>query len=114
MQTEDGAVLSQYNEDGSENTWKKLDPIGIIQVTLVPKINLLPQHVLQIDKAAGNQFIRRFARGLMKWSAEGIGQTEYMNCIVTKHFRYYASAYGHTWITPHDYEFYPTAKDRPK
>ena len=60
METSDGTVLKQYNEDGSENTWKQLDVDKVVRVTYMPKIAMLPSHTCLIDISKGERFIRRF------------------------------------------------------
>ena len=41
METVDGKVLKQYNEDGTENTWKSLDPDKVVRITFNPAISIL-------------------------------------------------------------------------
>ncbi len=59
IETVEGIVLRQYNEDGSENSWKQLDADKIVRVTYIPKIALLPSHSCLIDISKGERFIRR-------------------------------------------------------
>lgn len=103
METEDGLVLPQY-EEGKENTWKTLDTEKIIRVSFVPRISILPQHNVIINKKAGEKFIKRFARGFIKLHAGGL--KEYANCVVTNRYRFWVFSNGSTMVTDRNYEVY--------
>lgn len=99
--------LRQYNEDGSENTWKQLNPNEIVRVILRPRqLPMLPTHRVLIDRDRGVRFVRRFGRGFIKQTAQGFQLAGYLNCIVTTHFRFYALHTGECVITDKDYELY--------
>jgi len=104
METADGEVLKQYEEDGKENTWKSLDADKIVRVSFIPAINLLPRHDLLINIDEGDRFIRRFGRGFLKSGPDGWGLKLYSNCVVTNRCRYYVLSNGRTFCTHRDHE----------
>jgi len=101
METDDGNVLRQYEEDGRENTWKKLDPERVVRVSLVPLVAILPQHNIFINRNAGELFIKRFARGFLK---PGTGLKEYVNCIVTNRYRVWVFSDGRVLVTDKNFD----------
>ncbi|NOR27597.1 MAG: hypothetical protein GQ540_03600 [Lutibacter sp.] len=103
IETLDGEKLEQYNSDGSENSWKGLNKKRIHKVSFIPNSPFLKQHELIIDTFNGNYFQRRFGRGFLKQSNQ-FKLSEYLNCIVTKHFRFYLTSDGQVIITPNNYE----------
>lgn len=105
METLDGTVLKQFEDDGTENTWKSLDTDKIIRVTFIPAIATLPTHNVFIDHSAGEKFIRRFARGFLKQKI-GFNLAEYVNCIVTNRYRFWVFSNGNCLITQKNYEVY--------
>lgn len=105
METADGTVLKQFNDDGTENTWKSLNPDEVVRITFLPKIAILPKHDILIDINNGERFIRRFGRGFLKQKI-GFNLSEYVNCIVTNNYRFWLFSRGNTLITRKDYEVY--------
>jgi hypothetical protein len=111
IETIQGDILSQYNKDGSVNSWKKL-PTGqplsfdsVVRVSLIPTISLFTRHDCFIDIANGERFIKRFARGFLKMGSNGL--TEYVHIIVTNKYRMHIfSSTGSVKITNPNYEFY--------
>jgi hypothetical protein len=107
METVDGQILSQYEADGKENTWKVLPIEKIIRCSFLPSVPGFPRHDVLIDLAAGEQFVRRFGRGFLKQTKEGIQLKEYLNCCVTQKYRFYViHSCGRTLVTRQDYEVY--------
>lgn len=107
VETEGGFILSQFNKDGQENSWKVVDPEAVIRISFVPRMSNfpVPRHDILIDRANGERFIRRFGRGFIKQSA-GFELSEYINCCVTNNYRLYVFSSGRTLITRPDYEVY--------
>lgn len=105
METVDGSVLKQFNDDGSENTWKSLDPDKIVRVTFTPTIGVLPTHNVLIDVSKGERFIKRFGRAFLKQKI-GFNMAEYINCIETNNYRFWVFSTGSCLITRKDYEVY--------
>jgi hypothetical protein len=106
METVDGQILKQYEPDGKENTWKSLDPEKIVRVTFTPVISILPEHTVSINHAAGEKFIKRFARGFQKDKGQGFHLAEYINCVVTNRYRVWVFSTGRVIITDPNYELY--------
>jgi hypothetical protein len=107
IETVDGDVLRQYEENGKENTWKGLPLEKIVRCSFLPKIALFPRHDVLIDLPAGEKFVKRFARGFLKQTPEGIKLKEYLNCCVTNNYRFYVfGSCGRTIVTRKDYEVY--------
>lgn len=79
METSDGIILKQYEEDGKENTWTTLDTDKVIRVSFIPSLSLLPRHDCFIDIASGEKFIRRFRRNLQKKTTTNLDSLM-MNC----------------------------------
>ena len=106
METLNGTILKQYNEDGTENSWKSLNPDEIIRVTFIPLIPVFAKHSVIIDISVGERFIKRFGRGFMK-QKDGFQLSEYLNCVVTNKYRFYLfSSNGGCLITHKDREVY--------
>jgi hypothetical protein len=106
IETVDGLITRQY-VNGLENTWKGLSLDKIVRCSFIPQIALLPRHDVLIDLAAGERFVRRFGRGFLKQTSEGIKMKEYLNCCVTNKFRFHVfGSCGRTLITREDYEVY--------
>jgi len=103
METADGVILSQFEPDGKENTWKTLDPDQVVRVSLLPVIELLPRHDVLIDISKGDKFIRRFGRGFLKMRDKFQLKT-YLNCIVTNRCRFYVVSNGRCIVTHRDFE----------
>jgi hypothetical protein len=105
METIDNIILNQYNEDGTENSWKKLNADEIVRISLIPCINLLPRHDVFIDLNNDEKFVKRFARGFKK-ARDGFALSEYVNCIVTNKYRLWVLSSGRCILTHKDYELY--------
>lgn len=106
METADGTILPQFNEDGSENTWKKLDVNKIVRVSIIPTMSLLPQHDVLIPIDRGVRFVRRFGRGFIRQKAD-FKLDEYVNCIVTNKYRFYVfHRSGRALVTDMNHEVY--------
>ena len=107
METVDGVILKQYEENGKENTWKNLDVSKIVRVSFIPCIPILPRHELLIDIDQGDRFVRRFGRGFIKHDkADGFGLKIYLNCIVTNRCRFYVISNGRAVCTHRDHDIY--------
>ena len=106
METSNGQVLLQYNPDGSENSWKKLDTETIMRVTFRPRIASMPAHTCFIDLLNGERFIRRFARNFKKSTGNGFKDFERINCVVTNRYRFWVFSDGTCWTTERDFEVY--------
>lgn len=105
METIDGIILKQYEENGIENSWKKLNIDEIIRISLIPCINLLPRHDVFIDINKGDKFIKRFGRGFIT-QKDNFELSEYVNCIVTNKYRMYILSSGRVILVHKDYELY--------
>ena len=105
IETTEGGIRKQYEEDGKENTWKDLPLEKIIRLSFIPSIPLLPQHDVIINHEKGQRFIRRFGRGFLKQKIN-FNLAEYVNCCVTNHFRVYVLSSGRCLVTDPDYELY--------
>ena len=105
METVDGKVLKQFNDDGTENTWKSLDANKVVRVTFRPTIKVLPTHNLLIDIGNGERFVKRFGRAFLKQKI-GFNMAEYINCIETNNYRFWLYSNGNCLITRKDYEVY--------
>jgi len=104
METTDGTVLRQYDDDGQQHSWKDLNPLHVVRVTFLPKISTLPTHNVFIDHSQGEQFIRRFARGFIKQTPDGFKLKEYVNCCVTNRYRLWVFCNGACMVTHKNYE----------
>lgn len=106
IETIDGTIYKQYNEDGSENSSKKIDPDLVVRISYIPKVALFPQHDVIVNLNIGDRFIRRFGRGFIK-QVEDFKLVEYLHCIVTNRYRLYIfSSCGKCLVTDKDYEVY--------
>lgn len=106
IETSDGLVVRQYDENGNECTWKTIDTDKVARVSLIPSLPVLPRHDIFIDAAKGEKFIRRFGRGFIKNTETGYQVKEYMNCIVTNKYRLYVFSDGRSMITNPEQEVY--------
>jgi len=106
LETNTGQVISQYNPDGQENTWKSVSPDSVVRFSFIPTVNILPRHDAFIDASVGEKFIKRFARGFMRQNAQGIQLKEYVNCCVTNRYRFWVFSNGRALVTRADYEVY--------
>jgi len=107
METKDGKVVRQYDENGKEQSWKKLvNPDDVVRVSLIPRLSVLPRHDVVIDRSAGEKFIKRFGRGFIKQAEDGLKLREYVNCIMTNRYRFWVFSDGRCLITKNDYEVY--------
>lgn len=104
MELDDGTVRRQYDDDGRERTWKDLPPERIVRVSFLPRVPLLPSHHAIIDTAAGERFVRRFARGKMRGTPQGFLLREYVNCLVTTRYRLWSYHDGRVIVTRPDYD----------
>jgi hypothetical protein len=107
MESIDGSVMNQYDENGNEFSWKNLvEPDKVVRISIIPRLGfaLLPRHDVFINHEQGEKFIRRFGRGWLKMREDGIKMAEYANCIVTNRYRAWFFASGRAMITDRDYE----------
>jgi len=104
MELDDGTVRRQYGDDGRECTWKDLPLERIVRVSFLPRVPLLPPHHAIIDPAAGERFVRRFARGKLRQGGDGIRLREYVNCLVTTRYRLWSYHDGRVIVTRPDYD----------
>ena len=101
-----GQVFSQWSADGNETKWRDVEKLElVVRASLIPKIAPLPRHDCFIDIANGDRFIRRFGRGFLKQS-DLFELKQYLNCIVTNHYRLWVFPDGRTMITPPGQEIY--------
>ena len=105
MEEVGGKVVRQFENDGTENSWKKLDPKKVVRISFLPRIPSLPRHDVFIDHSAGEEFIRRFGRGFLKQKL-GFNLGEYIHCAVTNKYRFWVFSTGRTLVTEKDYEVY--------
>jgi hypothetical protein len=104
----DHRVLRQYEEDGRENPSTTIPPGEVVRASIVPRTPLRPRHDVLLDHAKGERFVRRFGRGLMRDSGEGVKLAEYLQCVVTTHYRLWVfSSSGRALVSPPDFELYP-------
>ena len=107
VQIANGAVFRRWNEDGTENSFRKsvTVPDDVVRVSMIPRIPVLPQHDVLLDIRKGERFIKWFGRGFQKQSA-GFNLVEYVNCIVTNKYRLWVYSSGKTLVTRRDFELY--------
>jgi len=106
IETSDGQITKQFNEDNTENTWKKLDVDKIVRISFIPSLKVFPQHDVFIPLNKGVRFVRRFGRGFIRAKAE-FKTVEYVNCVVTNRYRFYVfHSSGRVLITDRDHEVY--------
>ena len=101
-----GEIISQYNGNGDEQSWKTVEPKNVVRISFIPIIALLPRHDVFIELGSGIQFIRRFGRGFLKHGTDGFKLRHYVNCCVTNKFRFWVFSNGNSMITHKDYEVY--------
>lgn len=108
MQTADGNVRRQYDENGVEHTWKDIDAGQVVRVSFLPRIPglPLPRHDAFIDITAGERFVKRFGRGFLKDYGGGFKLAEYINCCVTNRYRLWVFSSGQALVTRPDYEVF--------
>ena len=104
LESLDGIVLNQYDEQGNEQSWKKIKAESVVRVSFIPTLPILPQHDIFIDIKDGERFIKRFGRGFIKQTKEGFKLREYLNCCVTNRYRFWVFSNGRTMITKRDHE----------
>lgn len=102
--TRDGSVMAQYSDDGCRNKWQDIERDAVTMILLRSTLAHLPDHVVFIDRDAGNRFLRYFGRGFLKNRGSGYKLVEYAFCIVTKAFRVYVLSDGRMILTPASYE----------
>jgi len=104
----DHRVISQYNEDGSENPSSMIPPEEVVRASVVPRGGGRPPHHVLLDRARGERFVRRFGRGILKDHGAGVKLTEYVHCLVTTHYRLWVlSSTGQSIVANPDLEVYP-------
>ncbi len=103
LESNAGEIVAQYDEKGDEQSWKKLDTESVVRISFIPKIHLLPRHDVFIDHSKGEMFIRRFARGFLKQSAD-FNLAEYIHCCVTNRYRFWVFSSGRSIITHNEHE----------
>ena len=106
IELDDGTIVDQYDVEGNEKSTKDIDPIMGAWVSYIPKLTILPEHTIIIDKNSGERFVRRFQRGFMKMQQDGFKLKEYIHCCVTNRYRVYIFSAGKILITNKDYELY--------
>lgn len=101
-----GEIFSQWSPDGNESKWKDIKKLElVVRASLIPKVAPLPRHDCFIDIAKGQKFVKRFGRGFLK-QTDNFQLRQYLNCIVTSHYRLWVFPDGRTMITPPDQEVY--------
>ena len=107
IETVDGVVTPQYQPDGMENSWKKLDPEKIVRFSYVPAIPGIHRHDLLFDLPKGYRFVKRFGTGALR-QQNGFQLSEYVYVVVTNTYRYHVFASnGRALIGPPDLEINP-------
>lgn len=108
IETVDHQVLRQYNDDGSENPSTLIPVNDVVRASIIPRTpNSRPRHDALIDRENGGRFIRRFGRGIMKDKGDGYNLAEYLQCIVTTHYRMWVfSTTGQALVTSPEFEVY--------
>ena len=107
LETVDGVVLSQYDEEGKERSWKTVELDKIVRASFLPKLPLFPSHDCLIDITKGEKFVSRKGRGIMKFIDNGYKIAEYLQCFTTLNYRLWVfSTSGRCLITNKDYELY--------
>lgn len=107
LETIDGVVLSQYDEEGKERSWKTIELDKVVRASFLPKLPLFPRHDCLIDITKGEKFVSRKGRGIMKFIDNGYKLAEYLQCFTTTNYRMWVfSTSGKVIITNKDYELY--------
>src|SRR4030042_2988305 len=108
VETADHTVTRQYNEDGSENPSSLIPAGDVVRASLLPRVpEGRPRHDILLDPSKGEKFIRRFGRGIMKNKGEGYVLAEYLQCVVTSHYRLWVfSMTGQSLVTNPEFEVY--------
>lgn len=103
METASGKVVSQYGNDGREQTWKGLE--DVVRVSFIPVVPLLPRHDCLIDIAGGERFVKRFGKGFIRQTKDGFRTVEYVNCCMTERYRFWVfHSSGKALVTSPDFE----------
>jgi hypothetical protein len=106
IETVDGTVLTQYDENGKEQSWKNVDAEKIVRFSYVPTVPLLPRHDTVFDLPNGERFVRRFGRGFLK-QKDNFEVKEYLYVVISNHYRLYVfGSSGRTLLTKPDLEVY--------
>jgi len=105
LETSDGIILKQFDENRIEQSWKQVDADKVVRVSFIPQLEILPRHNIFIDHTKGEKFIRRFGRGFIRQKSTGFKLSEYVYCCVTNRYKFWVFPNGHTMITHPDYEF---------
>lgn len=103
MESNKGQVLSQYEKDGTENKWTKINPDDVVRISYIPAIPILPRHDIFIDHSKGEKFIRRFGRGFLR-ARNKFELKEYLYCAVTNRYKFWLFHTGRVLITNTEYE----------
>ena len=106
IETSDGSILRQYDEQGNEQTWKQVDTDKVVRVSMMPSLPVLPRHDCFVDASKGEKFIRRFGRGFIRQTEDGFRLKESLNCIVMNRYRLWVFSTGRTMITNIEQEVY--------
>jgi hypothetical protein len=108
IETDNGTILRQFDEEGKEHTWKEIDPYVVVRFTLAPKDPCvgLPSHSVLIDHGHHERFVKRFGRGIMKRVERTYRLTEYINCIETSFYRLWVFSNGQCLVTKPSFEVY--------
>ena len=101
-----GEVFSQWGADGNEvKSTIVTKPELVVRASFIPKVGALPRHDCFFNIKNGEHYIRRFGRGFLKQS-EKFKLRQYLNCMVTTHYRLWVFPDGRTMITPPKQEIY--------
>ena len=104
----DHRVISQYNEDGSENPSSMIPPEEVVRASILPRVAGMPRHDVLVDAGRGEKFVRRFGRGIMKDDGNGFKIAEYLHVIVTTNYRLWVfSSTGACIVANPDLQVYP-------
>jgi hypothetical protein len=106
VETASGDTIRQYNEDGSENPSTLIPVDEVVRASILSRYGVR-RHDILLDLSRGERFIRRFGRAIMKDRGEGHKMEEYLQCIVTNHYRLWVfSSTGQSLVTNPEYEVY--------
>ncbi len=105
MESINGIVLPQYEKDGTENKWTRINPDAVVRISYIPAIPVLPRHDIFIDHSKGEKFIRRYGRGFLR-ARNKFELKEYIYCVVTNRYKFNLFHNGRVLITNNEYEVY--------
>jgi len=109
METDNGTVIKQVDDDGVEHRRDEVDPHVVVRFTLKPrqKGSPLPSHSAIVDHEKQERYVRSFGRGFIKdLGLAGYGLKEYVNCVETSFYRLWVFSNGQCLTTNPGFEVY--------